>query len=209
LRSKSLSEIFDNWGTDKGQCAEGQLGEAEAHGYSGLYECLFYSNRSEIRTVLEIGIGTLIPDAPSTMVGWALPGYRPGGSLRAWREYFENATIFGLDIQPDTQFADESRIITRLCDSRNEAAVRAVMQDPAFPAKFDIIIDDASHRSADQIATLRNFFPYVAERGFYILEDISIGAFQQLVVPVKAICGDNPFFFLGPCNNVLVIMRRD
>jgi hypothetical protein len=100
------------------------------------------------------------------------------GSLRAWREYFENAIIVGLDIQPDTQFTDEERIITRLCDSTNESQVREVMREENFPKEFDVIIDDASHNVTNQVATLRNFFPYVREDGIYVLEDVNNGLFS-------------------------------
>ena len=33
------------------------------------------------------GIGTMLPGVHSSMVGFASPGYRPGGSLRSWRDF--------------------------------------------------------------------------------------------------------------------------
>jgi len=201
-----LEEIFDRWSIDKGQTSGGPRAAAEGRGYAGVYECLFRRYRRDLRTILEIGIGTMIPRAHSSMANCALPGYRPGGSLRAWREYFANATIFAIDVQPDTQF-DEDRIVTRLCDSTNQQSVQALMQRGEFPSQFDIIIDDASHKAADQIATLVNFLPYVKRGGFYIVEDIQ--EFIDHIDVVRKICGDNPFFFLGPCNNVFVLIKRE
>jgi hypothetical protein len=203
-----LIDAFEKWGTDKGQCSTGPTGNAEWHGYAGFYECLFHRYRCDVKAVLELGIGTLLPEAHSSFLGYAAPGYRPGGSLRAWRDYFENATIYGLDVQPDTQFADEDRIITRLCDSTNAAQVGDVLRGSEFPSpcEFDLIIDDASHLIENQINTLKNFYPYVKANGFYIIEDVT--DYRALVDPVKAVIGNAPFLFKGANNNLLVILKR-
>jgi hypothetical protein len=74
------------------------------------------------------------------MLGYALPGYRPGGSLRAWRDYFPRAQVLGMDVQPDTQFT-EDRIRTCLCDSTNAEQVSEFFRAHDHLA-FDLIIDD-------------------------------------------------------------------
>src|ERR1700757_1571692 len=104
---KSLQEIFLFYGTDKA-----------SHGYARVYEPLLHPRKWLTYRVLEVGIGTMIPDAPSSMVGYAGDDYKPGASLRAWREYFPHAVIWGMDPAPDTQF-NEERIITRRADSTN------------------------------------------------------------------------------------------
>lgn len=151
-----LDELFAAEGTDKGPL------------YAGAYEALLGARRKQIRRVLEIGIGTLNPSAASSMFGFGASHYRPGASLRAWRDYFPNAQIIGLDVQPDTQFADE-RIQTFICDSRDPAAAERFLssQEP-----FDVIIDDGSHKAEDQLATLRNFFPALRSPGLYMIEDV-------------------------------------
>ena len=207
-----LEEIFDRWRVDKAQPARRRRAEAEWRGYTGVYECLFRRHRHDFRSILEIGIGTMIPNEHSSMAGSAVPGYKPGGSLRAWRDYFENATIYGIDVQPDTQ-VDEPRIITRLCDSTNAESVKSLMETGDLPSEFDVIIDDASHMVADQLATLANFFPYVKNEGFYIVEDLSDTTAPRQFVDeterVREICGNHPFFFLGPFNSVCVILKRE
>lgn len=150
-----LKNLFDAAGTDKG-C------------YAPVYEAVLRSRRAAIRNVLEIGIGTLIPDANSSMHGYAADHYRPGGSLRAWRDYFPGAQVVGIDIQPDTQFTDE-RITTRICNSTDAAAAAALT---AELGGFDVIIDDGSHYADDQLATLGNFFPALRQFGLYFIEDI-------------------------------------
>jgi hypothetical protein len=193
----SLAKLFSKWGTDK---AVGY--------YPGVYECLFRQRRGEIRAVLEIGIGTMLPGVHSSMVGYARPGYRPGGSLRAWRDYFERAVICGLDVQPDTQFGDEVRIVTRLCDSTDATQVRQLMQSD-FPKAFDIVIDDGSHYADDQLKTMFNVFPYVVEGGVYIVEDLVGDTFRERLDIVQAISGDSPHFFLGPDNNLFTTIKSN
>jgi hypothetical protein len=152
-----LLDIFTSYGTDKG-----------VNGYAPIYEALFRHQRRRITSVLEVGIGTMIPDAPASMVGWALPGYAPGGSLRAWRDWFPNAKVIGLDIQRDTQFT-EPRIETRLCDTQQAGEVAACLGAPE--PIFDLIIDDANHSIRAQLLTCANIYPYLADGGYYIIED--------------------------------------
>src|SRR5579863_6369835 len=94
MTGQSLTHIFQHYGTDK-------------VGYAPVYELFLRPYRQKIRKVIEVGIGTLIPNAHSSMVGWGAPHYRPGGSLRSWRDYFPRASIIGLDVQSDTQFTED------------------------------------------------------------------------------------------------------
>jgi hypothetical protein len=152
-----LLDIFASYGTDKG-----------VNGYAPIYEALFRHQRRRITSVLEVGIGTMIPNAPSSMVGWALPGYAPGGGLRAWRDWFPNAEVMGLDIQHDTLFT-EQRIETRLCDTQQASEVAACLGAPG--PIFDLVIDDGDHTARGQLLTCANIYPYLADGGYYIIED--------------------------------------
>ena len=178
-----LGELFTKYGTDKDAI----------HHYTGLYECLFRARRFDIKSLLEVGIGTLIPEAHSSMSGFGLEGYKPGGSLRAWRDYFPNAQIYGIDVMPDTQFSEE-RITTYTCDSTN---TEQVLNTP-IPRKFDIIIDDGSHITEHQLATLGNLFPYLEPNGVYVVEDTYGNQLQEKIPLIRSICGDNPLFFDWP-----------
>lgn len=87
----SIKAMLDAQGTDKGRW------------YGGLYGVLLSPIRECVRCVVEIGIGTMIPGRPSSMVGVVGAGtYRPGASLRAWRDFFPNADVHGVDVAPDT-----------------------------------------------------------------------------------------------------------
>ena len=189
-----LAALFNRYGSDK-----------DRNGYSHVYSILFDHLKDKPLNVLEIGIGTMTPNACSSMKGYMPDTYKPGASLRAWRDYFPNAKIWGMDVQPDTQFTEE-RIETRLVDSTCNNSVNAVMKD--LP-RFDIIIDDGYHLDNAQKLTLRNFFPYLKEDGIYVIEDIYPGS--NLTVDPKvvgAIIGAHQYFFTGLKNNQCVIRKR-
>jgi hypothetical protein len=190
-----IDELFNHYGTDK-EC------------YAAMYHALFKHIRHGKLRLLEVGIGTMIPEAPSSMVGSAREGYRPGGSLRAWRDYFPNSDIHGIDVQPDTQFKDERGIDTHLCDSTDGEAVSRLMHGLGG-VSFDIIIDDGAHLDMQQLATLTNLFPYVADGGYYIIEDIGPGGelLTTLFQKLRAVCGDS-LVFITEEKNYLVISRR-
>ena len=155
-----LAGLFEKYGSDKNR-----------NGYTPVYHSLFKNLRDKEIVFLEIGIGTMIEGAPSSMVGYALPNYKPGGSLRAWRDYFPKAQIHGVDIQADTQFTEE-RIKTHLCNSFDSEACYASFQKEDFPTDIDIIIDDGAHYDEYQLKTFYNFYNLVNKGGFYIIEDV-------------------------------------
>ncbi len=192
-----LGQLFRYYGSDK-----------DINGYTSAYHALFDHLKEKPVTVLEIGIGTMIPNVPSSMVGYSRPGYKPGGSLRAWRDYFVNGTIHGVDIQADTQFSDESRITTYICDSTDKAKVEEFMKNLGN-ITFDIIVDDGSHIDANQLKTLSNFYPYLKDGGIYIIEDIYPGsAVSSKPSEVARLCNGDPFFFVGLRNNIGVIYKK-
>jgi len=157
----SLTSLFKYYGTDK-----------EINGYTPYYQRHFEPMRKMPLRVAEIGIGTLIPNVSSSMVGYGEKHYRTGASLMAWRDYFENpaSEIHGFDIQPDTQIETEARIKTHLVDSTKKRAVDDYHE--SNPGEWDIVIDDGCHYDSAQLDTVKNFWPYLKRGGYYIVEDI-------------------------------------
>lgn len=155
-----IDELFNKYGSDKTR-----------NGYAPPYHALFKNLRDRPITFLEIGIGTMIPGVHSSMANYALSGYAPGGSLRAWRDYFPNGDIHGVDIQPDTQFCDD-RITTHLCNSADAAAVEQLLESDNFPKQFDVVLDDGSHWDVNQLNTFKNLYKLVKPGGYYIIEDV-------------------------------------
>lgn len=181
--------------------------DKDRHGYTHVYHTLFYPLQLQFLNILEIGIGTMIPGVNSSMRNYSLAGYRPGGSLRAWRDYFPQGQIVGMDVQTDTQFEDEKRITTVLCDSTDKEAVSRVMD--RLKMRFDIIIDDGSHFEQDQLRTLENLYPYLNKGGYYIIEDIvEHNRISREPHLLEAYCNRDPYFFAGVRNSMCVIYKN-
>ncbi|MGQ0732803.1 MAG: hypothetical protein ACT4QD_04005 [Acidobacteriota bacterium] len=191
-----LAQLFNRHGSDK------DLG-----GYTPVYHALLSSRQLEPLHILEIGIGTMVPDAHSSMASYALEGYRPGGSLRAWRDYFPNASIHGIDVQPDTQF-HEPRITTHLCDSTDARQVEALFER-LNGLRFDIIIDDGSHVDSNQLATLRLFYQRLTEGGLYFIEDLDPNCMLNTTPAlIEEACHGSPFFYAGLHSSLCVVFNR-
>jgi hypothetical protein len=140
------------------------------YGYPKIYESIFRNFKEKSINFLEIGIGTMIPGAHSTMVHVYGEGsnYMPGASLRAFRDYFPNGNIYGGDVQLDCMFSEE-RITTLLFNSLIQEECNSVLKD----LQFDVIIDDGDHTNSSQEATFRNLWPRVKPGGYYFIEDVS------------------------------------
>ena len=161
---KTLKELIDEFGSDK-----------NLSGYTTTYEEIFESIRNENINLLEIGIGTIISGAQSSMANTQIQNYTPGASLRVWKTYFPNSLVYGGDIQKDTQFT-EDRIQTFLFDSTNKEECDTTLTN----MQFDIIIDDGWHKWEAQMNTITNLFNRVKVGGYYVIEDIENGGASAL-----------------------------
>lgn len=189
-----LDELMNKYGSDKTR-----------NGYVPMYHSFLKHLRSKPIDLLEVGIGTMIPGAPSSMVGYSLPGYAPGGSLRAWRDYFPQGEIIGVDIQQDTQFVEE-RIQTFLADSSSKEQLDGVLGS----RMFDVIIDDGLHYDEVQVKTLENLWSRVRPGGYYIIEDVTEWSRipTQFRHRIESILGNDGFFFLTEKKNFLIASRK-
>jgi len=189
-----LDELMNKYGSDKAR-----------NEYVPMYHSFLKTLREKPIELLEIGIGTMIPGVASSMVGYSLPGYAPGGSLRAWRDYFPRGRIMGIDVQPDTQFV-EDRIQTALADSSSKEQLDGVLGDRTF----DVIIDDGLHYDETQVKTMQNLWHRVRPGGFYVIEDITVWSRipTEFRSQIDAIIGSDGFFFLTEKKNVLIASRK-
>lgn len=97
-------------------------------------------------------------------------GVAQGGSLEMWREYFgPNATIFGIDIDPEcaNRVAEPNQV--RIGSQDDPDFLRRVVEEMGPP---DIILDDGSHISRHQLASFDTLFPLLKESGVYVIEDL-------------------------------------
>ncbi len=118
------------------------------HSYMPIYDRLIGHLRHEPITLLEVGLDR-------------------GESLRMWLEYFDRATILGVDSGPFTHFQHE-RLRTWTCNQ----------EDPHIgtifaPDSIDVIVDDAGHNPEYQRHTQHYLWPALKTDGWYFVEDIA------------------------------------
>ena len=121
--------------------AYGKTDKAATHGFTEIYEHMFYPMKSSPIRICEIGIA------------W-------GGSLDVWSRYFSRATVFGIDDrslselrsmmqaegvkedflpkQPETE-----RIKTFVADQSNRDQLQSFINK--YGGDFDILLDDGGH----------------------------------------------------------------
>lgn len=136
---------------------DGRLIDKWMH-YFPIYEQALRRFRGRPVTMLEIGVSH-------------------GGSLQMWRHYFgRRSTIVGIDINPRVESLASEGIAIHIGDQ----------SDPAFLAElgrkygpFDIVLDDGSHQPVHQIASVEHLWPFVADGGVYIVEDLHTNYWEE------------------------------
>lgn len=162
-----LSELCDKYGSDKGSINLGSNPYSwRPHNYTDYYEHLFSSKKEFISKVFECGIGTNNINLDSNMSATG----KPGASLRVWRDYFINATIYGADIDRDVLF-QESRIKTEYINQLDSVSIEKFWSTLA-QKDFDIMIDDGLHTFDAGVTLFENSVQYLDKNGTYIIEDI-------------------------------------
>ena len=153
-----LGTLLDRYGSDK----------AVDHNYHLFYAGAFDDRRS-VRSVLEIGLGTNNPSVVSTMG----PAGQPGASLRAFRDFFPSAHIFGADVDRSILFA-ENRIDTCYIDQTDHRSFVALSD--LTGGNLDLIIDDGLHAPNANLAVLLYALDHLAVGGWVVIEDIAAAA---------------------------------
>ncbi len=149
LGGPKLDLLLQQHGSDK----------ASMHDYWKIYEEVFHRSRTEKGILLEIGLGTNNPDIPSNMGGY----FKPGGSLRAWQEYFEEFEILGADIDREILFS-ENRIRTFWLDQLNGKSFQG-LHNYLKNKSLDFIIIDGLHQPFADLNSLVELLPYLKKDG--------------------------------------------
>lgn len=119
------------------------------HTYGNSYDEIFENfDKNSNLNILEIGI-------------------QKGGSLMAWKEYFLNSNIYGVDIidciLDEYRRDDFNYVISDIKDDSVKEKFKNVM--------FDIIIDDGSHFLHDVLFVVENYLEKLNKNGVLIIED--------------------------------------
>jgi len=101
-----------------------------------------------------------------------------GSSTKAFKSYFPNAEIIGLDIDNKSQY-NEERITTKVLDQSNISQLQNFIDEcQSHNIKFDIILDDGSHDIEHQQMTFGKLFQLLKPGGIYIIEDMCTSYFS-------------------------------
>jgi len=111
-----------------------------------VYEHLFNKVQDTYLNVLEIGIDRC-------------------GSINLWKEYFSNATIYGIDVINFQEINDE-----RIKLFKNNAYDINFVN--SLPNNFDLIIDDGPHTLDSMVSFLQYYQSKLNDHGILIIEDI-------------------------------------
>lgn len=139
-----LQDIGSKTNTDKSR-----------HSYKGIsyldiYDHLFQSLRLDVKNFVEVGVLN-------------------GSSLKMWKEYFPNAQIHGIDINPKCKQYEEDRIKIYIGDQNDDQFLSRISKE--IP-EIDIFLDDGSHITQHQIKTFDYLFNNVKKGGFFAIEDL-------------------------------------
>jgi hypothetical protein len=114
-----------------------------------IYDSYLSPHKENPITILEIGIDT-------------------GGSLLMWRDYFPNAQIIGIDINPNIRKDFDPRVNIEIGSQIDPVFLQSVCNKYG---PFDVIIDDGSHINEYTLASYKFLWNHLKSNGFYIIED--------------------------------------
>jgi hypothetical protein len=166
MQKTELCKLFELYKADK--C------DSILHSYSSEYYRLFEPIKNIVKNFMEIGIGNKKLMGP--IVG---KEYIPGASLRAWKDFFINAKIFGLDIDKDVLF-EEDNIKCFYTDQSSAESLKNTLKLMSENI-FDIIIDDGSHIKEHMTLSYEILIDYLNFGGFYIIEDIWLNDIEYFI----------------------------
>ena len=198
--NSKLTELMNFYGSDKG-------GKNNHHNYSEYYSELFFNRRKKVKNFLEIGLGTNNINMASNMGKDGVPL----ASLKAWRDYFENANIYGADIDKDI-LKNDIRIKTFFVDQTKPETIK-LMFEKIGVKEFDIILEDGLHEYGANICFFENSIKFLSDEGIYIIEDIYFKDKEKFINYFK----DKNFNYSiidiyhkeNIANNCLVIIRKN
>ena len=144
------------------------VGKREA-GYGPIYAEIL-QDLPPVRNVLEIGV-----------LG--------GGSHRAWAARWPDASVYGLDIDPDTIISD-GRVATFVADQLRVEELISTAEK--MPSSFELIVDDGWHQPEAGLKSLSVFLPRLVPGGYYVVEDIDWRRYHR--VWKKALIGLSLFY---------------
>lgn len=184
---KNIYKCLDTWEITENP--QPMIGHSYGVSYDEIFENFDYS--AEIN-ILEIGI-------------------QRGGSLLAWKDYFNNSNIFGIDIKDVVLPEYKREDFTYIFKDINDLTIKEELKD----VMFDIIIDDGSHYLNDVLFVVNNYLDKLNKNGCLIIEDAQqpehwVGIINNMIsdeyeLTTKDLRADTPY---SSGDNFLIVIKR-
>lgn len=150
VRPPLPSEVLSRYRTDKNS------GAGKGHSYGRIYDLLLPARRWST-AVLEIGIAG-------------------GESLRAWREFFPQAQVVGIDCDR-SKLVFEQRIVSMCIDCGKPELMHQLAAE--YQNYFGVVIEDGSHQLEHQLLAVRTLKRCLKPNGVLVIEDIQRAEYRQ------------------------------
>jgi len=156
--SKSnLCKLGEKYSTDKSPYNKNKV-DSHRHVYTPFYDILFSTLKEKKINFAEIGI-------------------LDNSSIKMWREFFPNASIYAFDNREDilsqAKLDNLKNVYYKKLDVGNINDINrefGILKDKGIT--FDVILDDSSHVFEHQINVIKGCTQFLKESGLLLIEDI-------------------------------------
>lgn len=133
------------------------------HNYLPYYWMHFRDIRMHVKKVCEIGL-------------------QNDFSIRMWEEFFPNAEIYGIDIDPKCKKFEGDRRRVFIGDQGDKQFLNKFLDEVG--GDLDVVIDDGSHIVQHQLDSFEVLFPAMSQHGIYAMEDTGgvVGDYERFTV---------------------------
>jgi hypothetical protein len=121
------------------------------HNYLIRYDHVFGAARLKVKRMVEIGV-------------------QSNASVEMWRDYFPNAEIIGIDIDPECKRFERDRIKIVIGDQTDRAFLETFARENF--GTIDIIVDDGLHTPNAILTSFSSLYPALSTHGIYAIEDL-------------------------------------
>ncbi len=169
---------------------------ASQHNYTRWYNYYFDNKTEEQLNILEIGVAK-------------------GRSIYLWNSCFKNSKIYGIEINKratDKELIKGCKVF--IGNQTDEKFLKKVCK--SVPDGFDIVIDDGSHVTSDQIKTFGYLFKRLNPGGIYVIEDLQTsyqkkyqkGKYKSAVDYLKGLVDDINYNGKFKCNSFDRVIKK-
>lgn len=103
-------------------------------------------------------------------------GVQKGGSIATWLEYFNNAHVVGIDIDPECKQYEQGGAKIYIGSQEDADFLKKIN---LLEGPFDIVIDDGGHTMKQNLTTFNTLFPLLNDNGMYVVEDIHTSYWKE------------------------------